>query len=378
MTHSEILEELIKRNIVIDGLYEYRKWKNINNKDLKKIIEHSDMGDFKSFNEKIWYLMHQNKSRLKCSVCEKFTTFIGGEDGFREVCSRSCSALSNSRKEKIKNTSLERYGVEHPTQSQKYRDTCDKQYSELGYRPGGFNTPENKKAMLEKYGVENVFQSEYIKGKIKSTLQFRYGVDNPQQNKEIRRKTELTQHNRYGQIGWNPIKVKETLIAKYGVDNPLKSPIIREKIRQTSQARYGTDSPMQSSDIFEKCQLAQMQTRYRFKKYLMPSGDIRWVQGYEPQVINYLLQSGITEEDLHTERNLLPVIKYDFDNKTRVYFPDIFIPSKNMLIEVKSSYTWVKDIVKNLAKHEASKDAGYRHLIIIWDDSKDCIKEMIN
>lgn len=39
---------------------------------------------------------------------------------------------------------------------------------------------------LEKYGVENIFQSEETKVKIKATLINKYGVDNPMKNEEIK------------------------------------------------------------------------------------------------------------------------------------------------------------------------------------------------
>jgi hypothetical protein len=47
-----------------------------------------------------------------------------------------------------------------------------------------------KKTNLEKYGVENPFQSEEIKGKIKNANLEKYGVENPQQNKNIKEKTK--------------------------------------------------------------------------------------------------------------------------------------------------------------------------------------------
>jgi hypothetical protein len=232
--------------------------------------------------------------------------------------------------------------------------------------------------LVKKYGVENVFQSDTIKAQIETTFKNRYGVRNAQQVKEIRNRTRISNIEKYGQDGWNPEQTKKTMQEKYGVDYPLQSPAIREKIRLTSQARYGTDSPMQNAEIFERCQRAQEKARYRFKQVELPSGDVRWAQGYEPQVINYLLQSDISETDLKTDRTDIPVIRYFFENRERIYFPDIFIPSKNMLIEVKSGYTWVKDILKNLAKHDAAKNAGFRHLIVIWDDNKNNIKELIN
>ena len=65
----------------------------------------------------------------------------------------------------------------------------------------------------------------------------------------------------------------------------------------------------------------------------------------------------------------IPSIRYNFNGKSRVHFPDIYIPTKNMLVEVKSTYTYNKDIDKNLAKHQACKAAGFEHIILVINDN---------
>jgi len=37
------------------------------------------------------------------------------------------------------------------------------------------------------------------------------------------------------------------------------------------------------------------------------------------------------------------MVKYMIDDKEHSYYPDIFIPSDNLIIEVKSDYTYEKD-----------------------------------
>jgi hypothetical protein len=77
-----------------------------------------------------------------------------------------------------------------------------KEYIE--YDKNNSKADKTKKTNLEKYGVENVFQSEDIKEKIKQTNLEKYGVEHPLQNKDILEKS------------------KETNIERYGVDNTLK------------------------------------------------------------------------------------------------------------------------------------------------------------
>jgi len=382
----KILESLKKQNIIKDKKYNCRLWKTNENKLLKTIIENCQIQDFISFQEKMWYFLNEFKERPKCGVCDKNTTLNSVNGGFKLVCSRSCSGRSVERKEKIKQTSLLKYGVEHPTQSQHFRDSIAANIKKLGYHPGGFGTSEHKTAVQKKYGVDNPFQSKLVKNKIKITNNDRYGVDNPQENSKIREQTKKTKINRYGTDGWNPSKTKETMNEKYGVDYPQQNAEIRErtnqtnlkkygqrgfnpiKVKETMNEKYGVDYPLQNIDIFEKCQKAQTKAQFKYKEKILPSGRKIFYQGYEGYVIDYILQSNlVNEEDIENERFLVPVIPYIFENKKRKYFPDIFIKSKNMLIEVKSNYTYAKDINKNLAKQNAAKQLGFRHIIIIWD-----------
>ena len=51
----------------------------------------------------------------RCPVCNHFLKF---QLTYRtKFCSHSCAVKSNETQNKIKKTSLERYGVEHPAQS---------------------------------------------------------------------------------------------------------------------------------------------------------------------------------------------------------------------------------------------------------------------
>jgi hypothetical protein len=80
---------------------------------------------------------------------------------------------------------------------------------------------KNKMTNLERYGVENVFESDVIKQKITETNFKKYGVFFPSQSKEIR------------------YKMIETLLKNYGVENPMDSEIIKERIYNTNLSKYG-------------------------------------------------------------------------------------------------------------------------------------------
>ena len=84
-----------------------------------------------------------------------------------------------ANQEQIKQTNLQRYGVDNPSKAkeiiEKRKNTNQKLY--------GGNAPicnkdvkeKTKQTNLEKYGVENIFQSKDIQNKISQTKSFLYG-----------------------------------------------------------------------------------------------------------------------------------------------------------------------------------------------------------
>ena len=58
-------------------------------------------------------------------------------------------------------------------------------------------------------------------------------------------------------------------------------------------------------------------------------------------------------------------IKYIFDNKNKIYYPDFYYAPLNLLIEIKSEYTFNKELNKNLAKQKSCLDNGYNFIFII-------------
>lgn len=108
-----------------------------------------------------------------------------------------------------------------------------------------------KKAILNKFGVDNVFKLESIKNKIKKTNIERYGTENPMQCEEIKNKSHHYQTNetrqkiintnqkKYGANSYTATKlgknvVKNSNLIKYGVDNVMKLDSIKEKVFNTN------------------------------------------------------------------------------------------------------------------------------------------------
>ena len=58
-------------------------------------------------------------------------------------------------------------------------------------------------------------------------------------------------------------------------------------------------------------------------------------------------------------------INFIFDNKNKVYHPDFYLPKYNLIVEIKSSYTYYKYMCKNISKQKETVNQGFDHIFII-------------
>lgn len=119
--------------------------------------------------------------------------------------------------------------------------------------------------------------------------------------------------------------------------------------KQNNIKKYGYEHISQVPEIFEK----MMNSRYKKKKYEFPSGKIITYQGYEDKALDFLLFLGYKEEDIIINKKQMYPIFYEYNNKKHRYYPDIFIKSKKLFIEVKSSYTMLSNLFINKLKANA-------------------------
>ena len=113
--------------------------------------------------------------------------------------------------------------------------------------------------------------------------------------------------------------------------------------------------------------------KFKQYRYRLGNRDI-WVQGFEPQALDYL-QNYFDVDDILTEyENRVPIIRYKYSGKYRDYIPDIFIRRHNIIVEVKSTHTlgllsnkkrgWSMTCQKAIACHKA----GYKFCLLLMDN----------
>jgi len=209
-----------------------------------------------------------------------------------------------------------------------------------------------KQILLDTYGVTNVSQLADVLAKKKETWIKNYGVDNPSKAQVNKDKIKAA---------WPKIncKRKKTMLEKYGVESYNSTEEFKNRRKETWLEKYGVDNPTKNVEILEKVLLKNSQNNYVTKIMIMPSGKERRYQGFENKVILDLLKSGLTEDEIVTGQGNVPHIPYSFNRRQHRYYPDIYIPKLNLIIEVKSKYTWMKYKEKNMAKIKATKQMGY-------------------
>lgn len=167
-----------------------------------------------------------------------------------------------------------------------------------------------------------------------STNRVKYGVDNVSQSKIVKDKKIVT------------------TLSNYGVENPSQSKIVKNKKCKTSFKNYGVNHPLQNINIFEKGQ------KTAFKRHKYKNVNIWYQSSYE---LDFLEKYYEKYKDIQRA----PTIRYKFEDKQHIYYPDFFIDKLNLIIEIKSDYTYNRYLNKNIEKQKSCLKQGYNFIFII-------------
>lgn len=110
-----------------------------------------------------------------------------------------------------------------------------------------------KKTMLEKYGVEYSSQRPEFKELVKQTKLEKYNDEN-YVNEEKIKQTNLKKYGKeyYSQTEEAKERKKKTCLEKYGTSCSMNSKEIRETIKQNNLIKYGTEDASQTKEAIEK------------------------------------------------------------------------------------------------------------------------------
>ena len=345
--------------------------------DILKFQQKFHFEDF-TFQQLVYHYCYDITEHVLCKAGnpKKFNKF---SKGYATMCIHKyeCPICSDKADKKLKETCLEKYGVDSFSQTDNFKNevvkylhteetnikrkkTCLEKYGNE-YQIASIETRNKaKQTILSKYGVNNVFESTEIKNKIKQTIVKRYGtecvllndniknkrkqtmlerygVEYAMQSKEILNKTKENNLEKYGKeyyVQTNEFKEKskETMIEKYGKESYTQTEEYKFKTKNTCLEKYGTLHSSQNEAVKNK----QKQTnilkygeeyvsqsdevfnkiiskRYKSKAYTFSSGKVVKVQGYENLALDFLLKT-IPED------NILVSTKEYTDKIGKIYY----------------------------------------------------------
>ena len=358
-------------------------FKNIKkNKDFVNILLNNTnfLSENSKIEKRIWHVINNINYIPHCEICNKEVNFIGFSIGYKNVCSRSCASKLKWQKGLMNNSLNKRI----ETYKKLYSKGGEK-YEELKYK--------REQTNIKKFGTSYAMQNVEFKEKYKQIILENYGVDNIAKSQQSKDKTSKNWHkktieekniiiekrkntnkttlkNNYGenitsafQIPYVIKMVKEKNLKNRGVEYNFQSKEIREKGQQTCLKKYGFINAMLNEEVQHKAFINST----KLKKYTLPSGKEIKIQGNLDLAIPDLLKKYL-ENEIIFEFDC-PKIKY---NK-KSYRPDIFIKKDNLIIEIKSIYTFLIDFNKNIEKMKVCIEQGYNFDLWIYNYQHDLI-----
>jgi hypothetical protein len=214
---------------------------------------------------------------------------------------------------------------------------------------------KRKGTVKERYGVENVFQSEVVKMKSRETMLATHGVDHPLRSEEIRAKVAQTNLERRGVE--NPFaspeiqeKIRASNLERFGVGNPNQSPKVVARRIETNRERYGKDHFFETEEF--RAKFAETSQREWGTRHPMMSreGKARWEEGcvsafgarnplsvpeifrksYESNLANHGGVHSQTRPEVLAKARETNLEKYGTDN-----------PSKNEAVKARIKEVWI-------------------------------------
>lgn len=202
------------------------------------------------------------------------------EKSFRRLVSHGgyCPKCKEIVKQKIyQQTCLEKYGVENAFQSNVIKEKIKKDNMEkhgVEFTTQLTETKEKiKKTNMEKYGVEYPIQLKEIMDKAIKTNMEKYGVEHPGQSNEIMDKIKKTNLEKYGNVcSLHGREQKEKNLEKYGVDVYGKTKECHQKKKNTCLEKYGKDNYFKTDEF--KIKLKEINNEKYGVDYAMQNAEV--------------------------------------------------------------------------------------------------------
>lgn len=290
-----------------------------------------------------------------CLECGSEVGWANEHNRPREFCSTKCQNVSAITSARRTDTIVARFGVENAFQSEelkkKIKRTLRKKY---GVKDNISQSAEIqakiRQTSIKTRGVEHHTKDPKVKARNVETCRKKYGTDNAFQNLEVQERCRRTVRSKYGvdNVLSSPIvqeRVAKTLLLKYGVDNIFKD---ADYMKESYQKKWGVDHPMHVPAIFSKLSVSKSTDELRMFGVPLP------VHGCEAAVLA-TLRKKIRYITVNAEE--VPHVKYRNNGKLHYYYPDAMVETnegETWVIEVKSTYWLSSQPRMNTCKFRAA------------------------
>lgn len=211
--------------------------------------------------------------------------------------------------------------------------------------------------------------------KARNTFKEKYGVSWGSKLSSQKEKARQTKIERYGNEKYNNSKQASLSRINKSLDEKQK---ISESRRKTNLERYGVENVL----LFKATLRSINKGNASIKNYQLPSGKTIGVRGHEPfglDVIFKELKYNEFDVVVHDDYSdyAIEVFEYTNVNMHKMkYYPDIYIPKENRIIEIKSQWWWNgygqdkyrSRLENNLRKRQAVIDKGYNYEVWIFEN----------
>lgn len=312
------------------------------------------------------YIKQLDEGICKLDGCNNETTFINLEVGYKDCC---C----------LEHTNLYRYGVKsnlnfEETKVKAQKNSHTKEANAKGlqtridrYGGSGFSSDSIKEKIiqtnLERYGTENPYSNSIVRNKCKKTKILKYGNEN---------------YN-------NRDKAKQTCLSRYGVEHQMRIDSTKDRIKSTCMSKYGVENCFQlestkksahSTDAQHKRNIAN-RNRILSGKYknsieelfmtLCKKHNITVIPEYDSDVYPYACDFYIPDKDLYIELNIhWSHNNHWFSNNEE----DLVIlsswKSKNNLYYNRAIDVWT---VSDLKKRDIAKKNKLKY-VVLWSKNE--------
>lgn len=225
----------------------------------------------------------------------------------------------------------------------------------------------HKKAMMEKYGVDNPAKLKEVQQKMRKTSKERYGSETYTQSDEYKEKRAKIEE-----------KKRKTCIEKYGVPVSSQAESVKERNKRTCIQRYGVDSFTKTKEFQER----QEEIQYKLKKTCLERyGVERYLytdefkqKEYDTKKKNKTFNSSKPEKELekYFKENNIEYI-YQYISELYPFRCDFYLQKYDLYIELnifwhhgKRPYTGSKEDLKKIEKWKKCGTESYLEAIKTW------------